>query len=209
MPYQIIGDDGRLASGDDATATILISGYDDGSMAPETFVGAAMPLLNRGQLSRQPAAALSQRLNLANLRFRPQFGPQNVTGNAQVAMAQPGPVREIVQGLDSSTLIAAGATQAIVVNASMIFRPTRLMIGPTVAPVFAIEDLRVAADSLFLSSGAVPAEVFLPNAVGASALKRRTAQPGTPLTLIVSNIDGAPHRFRGAIFGEASDVSSC
>lgn len=204
MPFQIVGDDGRMLSGDDAQAAVIVGAYDDGSMHPDVFVGAATPLLNRGQLRPAASQALSTRLNLARSLF-----PRNVTGNAQIASASPGPIREVVQGLDSINNIAAGASLVLTINASMIFRPTRLMVGPALASLFTIDDIRVAADSLFLSAGAVPAEAFLPNAVTASALKRRTAQPGTPISLTITNIDGAPHRFRAAFFGEATDVSSC
>lgn len=205
MPFQIVGDDGRVLGGDDAQAAVIVGAYDDGSMAPDVFVGAAQPLMFRGNLRPQAQSALSQRLNIARNLLR----GQNVTGNAQIATASPGPIREVVQGLDSINNIAAGASLVLTINASMIFRPTRLMVGPALASLFTIDDIRVAADSLFLSAGAVPAEAFLPNAVTASALKRRTAQPGTPISLTITNIDGAPHRFRAAFFGEATDVSSC
>ena len=200
MALQIIGDDGRVLSGPDAQAHIIISGYDQGSMSPDAFIGAAAPLMQRSfQLSPQVLNALSQRFTQA----------QNVTGNARIAQASPGPIREVVQGIDSTTLIAPGGVQVITINASMVFRPTRLMIGPSLAPLFVVQDIRVAADSLYLSAGNVPGEAYLPNSVNASALKRRTAQPGTPVSITVENIDGAAHRFRAALFGEATDVSSC
>jgi hypothetical protein len=200
MALQIIGDDGRILSGPDAQAHVIISGYDNGQMDANSFIGAAMPLMNRS-FSLSPSV-------MQNLTARFQQA-QNVTGTARVASASPGPIREVVQGIDSTTLILPGGVQVITINASMVFRPTRLMIGPTLAPLFTIQDIRVAADSLFLSAGNVPGESFLPQSVNASALKRRTAQPGTPVSITVENIDGASHRFRAALFGEASDVSSC
>lgn len=200
MAMQIIGEDGRILSGPDAQAYSIISGYDQGHLSPDAFIGAAAPLMQRSfQLSPSLLNALSSRFTAA----------QNVTGNARIATASPGPIREVVQGIDSTTPILPGGVQVITINASMVFRPTRLMIGPTLAPLFVVQDIRVAADSLFLSAGNVPAEAFLPNAVTASALKRRTAQPGTPVSVTIENIDGAAHRFRAALFGEATDVSSC
>jgi hypothetical protein len=146
--------------------------------------------------------------NMAALApIRPMIPP---TPGPHVQAVTPGELREVVQGLDTgAVLIAAGASFVITFNASMLFRPTRLMVGPAVAGLFTIDDIRVAADSLFLSSGPVPAEAFLPDAVTASSLKRRTAQPGTPVQVQVTNIDAAPHRFRGALYGAASDASSC
>lgn len=198
MPAQIIGDDGRLLSGDDATAHVLISGYDDG-MDPATFIGAAAPLL------RRPITP-TLRIPLFN-RF--QAAQARMPAAPQVVPAAQGPVREVVQGLVSSGTVAAGASATITVTASMLFRPSRLMLGPAIAPNFTIDDVRVSADSLFLSAGSVPGEAFLPQAVSAPNLKRRSAQPGTPITITVTNIDGAAHLFRAALFGEASDVSSC
>lgn len=199
MPFQIIGDDGRVLSGDEAHAAVLVSGYDDGSIEPAAFVGAATPLLPRLPARSAARPALLARLPLArNL----------LAGGPQVAPATQGPIREVVQGISQAS-VAAAASATITITASMLFRPSRLMVGPALAAYFTIDDIRVAADSLFLSAGSVPAEAFLPNAVGASALKRRTAQPGTPITITVTNQDGAAHPFRAALFGEGSDVSSC
>jgi len=83
------------------------------------------------------------------------------------------------------------------------------MVGTSIAPLFSIIDLKVGADSLFLASGAVPAECFVPGGVGASALKRRTATAGQPIVITVRNNDGAAHSFAGALFGEGADISQC
>lgn len=223
---QIIGADGRLMDSDEGTLAMLVQGAEDGSMDPDMVVGAARPLAQRLQ-NRPGASRTVQRYqNLAASRpmARPpafqlmappaqnpaMMAPQaaQMTSVPGIQNANAGQLREIVQGLDSGpAAVAPGATFAIQFNASMLFRPTRVMVGPSIAPLFVIEDLKIASDSLFLSTGAVPGEVFLPQSVNASALKRRTAQPGTPVTVIVTNIDGVAHRFRGAIFGDAADVA--
>lgn len=216
MPFQIVGSDGAQLGEDDSQALVILSGVERGSLDP--VVGASLLPGLRLSPPVQNRVMSSSVLNAAT-RAMGSRGPMGALGagiaasiqqmGPHVASAQPGPLREVVQGINSTGTVAAGASQTILVTASMIFRPSRLMIGPTFASLFVIEDIRVAADSLFLSSGAVPGEVFLPGAVGASSLKRRTAQPGTPISIIVTNIDGLAHSFRSALFGDASDVSSC
>lgn len=218
MPFQIVGDDGSQLGEDDSQALVILSGVERGSMDP--YIGASLlPGLRLSQpVQRRVASSAAMNAAMRAVATR-GGGPLGALGagisaslqqmGPHVASAQPGPLREVVQGINSAGTVAAGASQTILVTASMIFRPSRLMIGPTFASLFVIEDIRVAADSLFLSSGAVPGEVFLPGAVGASSLKRRTAQPGTPISIIVTNIDGLAHSFRSALFGDASDVSSC
>lgn len=218
---QIVGADGQFMTEDEGQLMIIASGIESGAIAsPDVYnVGAA--LATRLASARPASPAVSRFRSLAlnpnvMARMRSALGP--IAPIAPLATAPqptvqsvtPGELREVVQGLDSGpTLVPAGGSVTIQFNASMLFRPTRLMVGPSVAPLFTIDDIKVSADSLFLSTGSVPAESFLPDSVNASALKRRTAQPGTPVQILITNIDGAPHRFRGAIYGDAADASSC
>lgn len=222
MSYSIVGSDGRTRD-----ISALINAYRQGRMGGEDFVGAlgiqlspeVMATLNRGSQGRSQflqgldgfGQAMARGQIAAPVAQLDAAGRVNFSGLNQPSIAQvtPGPIREVVQGLYDANPIAAGATRSISFNASMIFKPTRLMLGPTMAPVFAIEDLRVSSDSLFLSPGRVPGETFLPGSVGASALKRRSAQPGTPVSILVTNIDGAAHVFNAALFGESADFDGC
>lgn len=210
------------AYGDEASQLEgIVSGWEVGQYADE-IIGAAAPMARRVAMTRSPAAQrviprynmavrTVQQRNPAISVLRPNFTGPTAPGGATVQSVGLGPIREVQQGLDSGpTLIAGGAQAAIVVNVTMAFRPTRLMIGPTTAPLWVVDDLRVGPDSLFLGApGAAPAENFLPNAVSASALKRKTAQGGTPITVLVTNIDTVAHRFRGSLFGEAADAAQC
>ena len=201
MDFQIVGGNGMVFSPEDSEAMVLISGYDRGTLTPDIFVGAASGSI-AARLSPQVAAQLNSRLQQAR-----QLRPISASG-PQIVPASPGPIREVVQGLSTGS-IAAGAQADIVFNATMAFRPSRLMVGTSSAPLFSIIDLKVGADSLFMASGAVPAEVFVPGGVGSSALKRRTAAAGTPITVSVRNDDGAAHSFKGALFGEGADTNQC
>lgn len=200
---QIIGADGRIYSGADAEALYLVSGYEEGSVGADEIIGAA-PRFRSASLS----PAVRQRLTRAIAAARPSAAGGLLPTGPRVAPAPMGPVREVVQGLFNAS-VAAGATADLQFNATMLFRPTRLMIGPAFAAFFSVNDIKVSADSLFLSAGPVPGEAFLPDAVTASALKRRSAAPGTPIIVTIANTDGVAHPFRGAIFGEASDQMQC
>lgn len=213
----IVGADGNFMSPDEGRLMMLVQGIEDGSFGGEMYeVGAQIANLVRAQRPASPALARFSRLAInpalagrlaGAMRGAAPTPIQTTPAPQRVETTPVGAVREVVQGLDTGpTLVLAGASFPITFNASMLFEPTRLMIGPSVAPLFVIEDIRVAADSLFLSAGAVPGEVYLPDGVGSSALKRRTAQPGTPISVIVTNIDGAPQRFRGALFGAGADA---
>lgn len=203
MDYQIVGSNGHVYSPDDSQALLLVSGYDRGDFSPDLFVGAASNAM-AARLSPQVAQALNARLAQAQQRtLRPIM-----SSGPQIVPAGPGPLREVVQGLSTGS-IAAGQSADITFNATMTFRPSRLMVGTSIAPLFSIIDLKVGADSLFLASGAVPAECFVPGGVGASALKRRTATAGQPIVITVRNNDGAAHSFAGALFGEGADASQC
>lgn len=201
MDFQIVGSNGQVFSPDDSQALLLVSGYDRGDFTPDMFIGAASNAM-AARLSPQVASQLNARIQQAQTRvLRVSSGPQ-------IVPAGPGPLREVVQGLATGS-IAAGASFDIQFNATMAFRPSRLMVGTSIAPLFSIIDLKVGADSLFMAAGAVPAECFVPGGVGASALKRRTATAGQPITVTVRNDDGAAHSFKGALFGEGADVNQC
>jgi hypothetical protein len=208
-------------SADEMKLASIVHGWEVGDFGDE-IIGAVGPLASRVAATRRPIAArIVQRYNTAAQTaqnraapisvVRPNFTGPTAPGGATVQSVGLGPIREVQQGLDSgAVLVAAGAQSAIVVNVTMAFRPTRLMVGPTIAPLWVIDDLRVGPDSLFLGApGAAPAENFLPNAVTASALKRKTAQGGTPITVLATNIDAVAHRFRASLFGEAADAAQC
>lgn len=209
MEDQIIGSDGRLYVGEDASAYSLVQGIEDGTISGDEIIGLAPRFMAaqrvNPQLRARLAQALAQRAGGAFGGFRPQL---TLPAGPRVVQASQGPIREVCQGLYLAS-VAAGASADVQFNATMLFRPTRLMVGSSFASLFAIQDIKVGADSLFLSTGPVPAEAFLPDAVTASALKRRSAAPGTPVILTVQNTDGMAHPFRGALFGEASDIQQC
>ena len=125
--------------------------------------------------------------------------------------------REQILPLDSgaSPLIGAGASQNITSQPQRAFRTERLVIdsvtpaiggtGGNISSSFVVNNLLVGADIQFLAlTGSIPASMFAPNAVG-TRLKGTVAVPGIIVTIAVTNIDGAAHRFLGAVLGPALD----
>lgn len=202
---------------DEAMLASVVHGYESGQFGAE-IIGQAMPIASRvlQQAGSRPGTSgpLLQRYQAAAQRVSPMAAIPTATpgtpGGALAVPASLGPIREVGQGVDSVTNVAAGASASITINVTMAFRPTRLMVGPAVAPLFIVDNLRVGPDSLFLgATGSIPAEAFLPGAVNAPVLKRKTAQGGTPVICDVTNLDAVAHRFRAALFGEGADVAAC
>jgi hypothetical protein len=82
------------------------------------------------------------------------------------------------------------------------FRPERLVIEPTGASAFLINDVKVGTDSQFVSSGAIPASIFVPQSFGVG-LKGDTANVGITISVLITNFSGAAARFLGALLGTA------
>lgn len=99
-----------------------------------------------------------------------------------------------------ATIIGPGATAIISANPQLPFRVDRLV---TPSTGLLIDNLQVGTVSQFVAAGAVPTEVFAPNAFGV-ALKGDTAVPGVSVQITVSNPTGAPLTFSGAIIGSVA-----
>lgn len=128
--------------------------------------------------------------------------------DAQLRQTQPGPIDETPLPIDSGAAIAAGGTAVIAVNSQIIFRPRRLIVPPSLAPFFVIDDIRVGNVPLYAGVGGVPAEAFAPDSVNPN-VKKVTANPGVAISLTVTNIDGFAHRLRAVFFGEGSQPEGC
>ena len=95
------------------------------------------------------------------------------------------------------TNIAAGATVIIRANPQLPFKVERI-ITPTTG--MTIDNIQVGTVSQFVAAGAVPTEVFQPDAV-AVGLKGDTAVPGVDVAITVTNPGGLAADFSGALIG--------
>lgn len=96
-----------------------------------------------------------------------------------------------------ATTIGAGATAIISANPQLPFRVDRLV---TPSTGLLIENLQVGTVSQFVAAGAVPVEVFAPNAFDVE-LRGDTAVPGVSVQITVSNPTAGALVFSGAILG--------
>jgi hypothetical protein len=69
---------------------------------------------------------------------------------------------------------------------------------------FVVDDLQVGKNSQFANDQPVPARVFDERAVGVR-LRADTAQVSQNVVLRVTNVSGAPLRFRACVIGTALD----
>jgi len=99
-----------------------------------------------------------------------------------------------------ATSIGAGATAIISANPQLPFQVNRL-VTPSLGLL--IDNLQVGTVAQFVAAGAVPTEVFAPDAV-AVQLKGDTAVPGVSVQITVSNPTAGAIIFSGAIIGDVA-----
>jgi len=116
----------------------------------------------------------------------------------------PSKAREYPIGFDSgAVLIPNGASVSITNRPQVVFRVERLVIPSDIGGGFVVEDVIVGKNSQLASNTVgLPARVFDERGVGVR-LAGDTAQISQDLTLKVTNVSGAPARFRAAIIGPA------
>jgi hypothetical protein len=95
------------------------------------------------------------------------------------------------------TAVGIGATAIIAVNPQLPFKLLRLS---TAVAGFTIDNIQIGTTSQFVAAGAIPSEVFAPNAIGV-ALRGDTAVPGVQIQITVTNTGLAIANFTGALFG--------
>ena len=131
---------------------------------------------------------------------------QNIQGRNAVLVQkdQDWVLREYPLGFDSEVAIAAGATATITTQPQIPFRVERLVVPSDLAGSFVVEELTVGKNPQLAANVGVPARIYDERAVG-MRLRGDTAQISQNVSLRVTNISGAPVRFRAAIIGAALD----
>jgi len=133
------------------------------------------------------------------LRTMPKPAPMGVPP-MRIRETNPNQARVLYLGFDSGSDVAAGSTVNVNTNTQDVFKPRKIIIPATIAPLFVINDIKVGNISQFSSSSAVPAEAFVAGSVAAD-VNFDTAQVSQQITFNVSNVSGAAARFRAAICG--------
>lgn len=103
-----------------------------------------------------------------------------------------------------ATSVAAGITATILAFPQRKFRTERFAVASSIAAFFTIGDLRIGRESMMVSVGATPAQIFSEVGVGVR-LRGYTANLGNTIGLDVTNVDPAlaTHIFLAAIVGTA------
>jgi hypothetical protein len=105
----------------------------------------------------------------------------------------------------AGVVIAAGATSTVAllpaVTPSVPMCLTRFEVPRSIAQFFVIESMRTARTELLADGAGVPADSFAVDAFRTPKIELPRLTPGTFITLIVTNIDGADHPFFGTWWG--------
>ena len=173
-------------------------GYDDGYELGgygEEIVGDEEDM---DQLIGAVAQAIQRRRGAAPAR-RPPQRVQMQAPRPQIQRIQNTSFRRYPLGL-GATSIGAGATAVIQANPQLPFQVNRLV---TPSTGLLIDNLQVGTASQFVAAGAVPVEVFRPDAVDVD-LKGDTAVPGVAVQITISNPTAGALTFSGAIIGSVA-----
>ena len=106
------------------------------------------------------------------------------------------------QGPNGSLFVAAGATATLTARPQRPFQTERFVLPSTLSGFFAINDLVIGRDSMFVNSEAAHGDIFSQTGVGV-ALLGYIARPGIDITLTVTNISLGDHPFYASIIGPA------
>jgi hypothetical protein len=106
------------------------------------------------------------------------------------------------QGGNGTTSVTAGNTVVLTARPQRTFQTERFVLPSTLSGFFAINDLVIGRDSMFVNSEAAHGDIFSQTGVRV-ALLGFIAKPGIDITLTVTNIDVADHPFYGSIIGPA------
>lgn len=106
------------------------------------------------------------------------------------------------QGANGTLAVVAGTTATLTARPQRPFQTERFVLPSTLSGFFAINDLVIGRDSMFVNSEAAHGDIFSQTGVGV-ALLGYIARPGIDITLTVTNIDTSDHPFYGSIIGPA------
>ena len=112
--------------------------------------------------------------------------------------------RRFPLGFESTGPIASGASVTITSRPQVLFKGQRLVLPSDIAGDFTIDDLKVGKDSQFVAEGSIPGRVLQENATMVD-FDLDTAQISQDISIIITNIGGAPRTFRAALWGKVAE----
>jgi len=106
------------------------------------------------------------------------------------------------QGANGTLAVVAGTTATLTARPQRPFQTERFVLPSVLSGFFAINDLVIGRDSMFVNSEAAHGDIFSQTGVRV-ALLGYIARPGIDITLTVTNLDTSDHPFYGSIIGPA------
>lgn len=194
---------------EDALEVLGVGAYGQGwpGVGGVDIVGAMNMLASNPNLAGSPMGQALARQVQPMLATTPYAYPpqQSFTQQAHAAhtakqeqLARAGSLPAIVLGVDSgSTLITAGSSSTIATGPSVPVRITKFTVASSAAPFFNINEISIARLNLLAGSSGVPAENYIPNAE-TPPIEAPILPAGSQVVVVVENLDGSSHRFRGA-----------
>ncbi len=104
------------------------------------------------------------------------------------------------QGPNGSLVVGAGLPGVLTARPQRPFQTERFVVPSSLSAFFAILDLVIGRDSMFVNAEAAHADIFSQTGVHVT-LRGYIARPGIDITLTVENIDTEDHPFYGSIIG--------
>jgi hypothetical protein len=108
---------------------------------------------------------------------------------------------DIIYGLDSgAAAIAAGVTVSISTTPQKRHIPKRIALTEAVANNFILSDLRVGVEPVLATTGNISLAIFVQNSTS-PPFRAVLCEVGMDVTVVVTNVDAAAHRFTATVIG--------
>lgn len=121
-----------------------------------------------------------------------------------VRESMPTKARRYPLGFDSTVAVPPNAQATINSQPQVTFRVERVVIPSDIGGSFVVDDIVVGKNSQLANEVPLPARIFDERAEGVQ-LRGDTAQTSQNVVMKVTNVAGAPIRFRAAVIGTALD----
>lgn len=161
-----------------------------------------------GPRSRAPlkSTSLARRVHNARLQKSARvLQRKNALMQKAMQHVQPSEQTQVLpfpRGEAGGANVPAATTATVFARPQRPFQTQRFVWASTTSPFFAINQLTIGQENMFVQAGVVPAEVFSQTGVHV-ALSGYIAYPGIDITLQVQNTDVAAHPIEASIIGAA------
>ena len=183
----LAGDD-SFVSGDPVAALLGMSDIAGDDMLGDDMLGLSLNPRNWFRRKKMKQALVKRAINQKLVKH----GAGVVDRRNQKARRYPCPL--------PATVVAGGTSATITARPQALYRPERFVIPASLAPSFAITDIKVGNVSQLPNTGDIPGELFAQNGVDCT-IEFDTVNPAIDLLVVATNLTGGNLTFRGAFIG--------